>query len=180
MKDKRSIWCTDQMPRKPNLLPRKCPLCKREHGTCQFVIGSGGLIVRIGHYSPAIRHATVSSNKTNPNMPNEEKKKLIKNSERKWCNFHSQRLERLQLFREWQDYHRFNSETRIPTTVKLTPQQKDWLGYDIAENGWGYVESHLSLCKRRELKNIDYYEKQLAATKETMFLLNSNILKIKK
>ena len=165
------------MPRKPNLLPRQCPLCKRKYGTVQFVIGSCGLIVRIGHYSPKFREAVIKINKTNLVRQETEKKRMIKSSERKWCNFHSSGLEYLGLFRVWKNHHSYEGKiitikgrirgkrghrTRIPTTVKLTPQQKAALMQHIRIHGWGCEEAHSYHYKQRPLKNIIYYEKQLA------------------
>ena len=49
----RSIYCTHHLPTRKKLLPKPCPICKRENGTVQLTVfpnARSNFVCRIGHY----------------------------------------------------------------------------------------------------------------------------------
>lgn len=82
------------MVAKRKLLPRPCPICKRENGTIQFIIfrkrWEDRLICRIGHYIPEKYKPTriaIGDKNALKNMPDVIKKRGPETGGRVWHSF---------------------------------------------------------------------------------------------
>ena len=140
------------MPAHIKLLPRVCPICKRENGTIQLALTYRGIIVRIGHYSSKLRNSVRGLSKTQ--FDEEEKTELrMKGAERKWCSFRSDATNVIKINLRGG----FMSSSHPP--ISFTPPIK--FINEVHRYGWGLQSNSGWRYKGRVRKNIEYWEKDL-------------------
>jgi len=150
------------MPAKRKLLPRPCPKCGSSFGTIQIVYlpavrtkiikkideearkvikksvkisgSSRGFVIRIGHYVPEHYEEVKKSNDNPFNYASEEdKKKRLRTSQRRWCSFRSDHLEDDIGLR-----YRYDGITK-PVTKQISAE----LWNEVIEEGWKVIPTKI-------------------------------------